>query len=90
MCRRVGHGQLAGGTIPYGFISRATAAFDAVFRKAQDATFKRLHGLQAAGSLKEFVLPYLGQQDAALPCPGQIWFPDRRCTAILLHLSHAA
>jgi len=67
ICCSAGHGQFTGETIPYGFVSRATAAFDAVFRKAQDATFKRLHTLRESGLLKGFVLSYLGQQDSALP-----------------------
>lgn len=69
VCCSAGHGQFGGEGIPYGFASRATAAFEAVFRKAQDATFKRLHEHKQAGRLKGFILPYLGQQDAALPTP---------------------
>lgn len=67
ICCSAGHGQFAGDSIPYGFVSRATAAFDSVFRKAQDASFKRLHSLRDAGLLKGFVLSYLGQQDSKLP-----------------------
>jgi len=41
--------------------------FLTTFRKAQDATRKRLHHLQASGMLRGFVLAYLGQNDRALP-----------------------
>jgi NTE family protein len=69
ICCNAGHGQMSGETIPFGFASRASAAFEAVFRKAQDASVNRLHLLAANGQLKGFVLSYLGQQDSALPCP---------------------
>ena len=72
ICCSAGHGQFTGEIIPYGFVSRANAAFNAVLRKTQDAAFKRLHELKEIGLLKGFVLSYLGQQDSALPKP----FPD--------------
>jgi len=67
ICCSAGYGQLAGDTIPYSLLSRTTAAFEAVFRKAQDATVKRLHLLRSSGHLQGFILPFLGQQDNALP-----------------------
>jgi NTE family protein len=67
ICCYAGHGQFSGQDIPFGFKSRAEAAFNSVFRKVQDATMNRLHLLEAGGELKGFVLAYLGQQDSALP-----------------------
>ena len=61
------NGQMSGEKIPFGFASRATASFESVFRKAQDASAHRLHHLATSGMLKGFVLSYLGQQDSALP-----------------------
>jgi NTE family protein len=58
---------MSGENVPFSFPSRAAAAFESVFRKAQDAAVNRLHFLAANGHLKGFVLSYLGQQDAALP-----------------------
>lgn len=62
-----GQGQFSGKKIPYGFYSRTAASFESVFRKVQDATVKRLHTYGRQGSIKGFILPYLGQQDSALP-----------------------
>jgi len=67
ICCNAGHGQMSGEKIPFGFASRATAAFESVFRKAQDAAVQRLHQLVAARQMKGFILSYLGQQDTALP-----------------------
>ena len=69
ICCSAGHGQFTGENIPYGFLSRVNAAFETVFRKNQDAAFKRLHSLRENGLLKGFILSYLGQQDSALPNP---------------------
>ncbi len=67
ICCSAGYGQFAGEQVPYSLLSRTTAAFEAVFRKAQDATMNRLHMLRSSGQLRGFILPYLGQQDNALP-----------------------
>jgi len=67
ICCSAGHGQFSGENIPFGLFSRTNAAFNAVFRKTQDAAFQRLHQLKDIGLLKGFVLSYLGQQDSALP-----------------------
>jgi len=32
-------------------------------------TFDLLHRLKGSGQIKGFLLPYLGQNDSALPCP---------------------
>ncbi len=75
-----GHGQEAGDRIPSGFVRRVQRAFGIVHRKAQDSTMHRLHELKANGSIKGFVMPYLGQIDERLP-----WKPSvlvRRADAI--------
>jgi len=53
--------------VPFGAVSRLSRSFTATFRKAQDATRARLHGLVEHGQLDGFVMPYLGQRDASLP-----------------------
>jgi NTE family protein len=67
ICCYAGHGQLAGEAIPFGLMSRMDASFQSIFRKVQDAGIQRLHMHKASGSIKGFILPYLGQQDQALP-----------------------
>jgi NTE family protein len=67
VCCCAGHGQFSGQKIPYGFVSRTEAAFQIIFRKVQDAALNRLHMHKQSGKIKGFVLPYLGQQDQALP-----------------------
>lgn len=67
ICCNAGYGQFSGGSIPFGFYTRTKAAYQSTFRKVQDAAFDRLHSCQRIGSLKGFILPYLGQQDASLP-----------------------
>jgi len=69
ICCYAGHGQFSGENIPFGFKSRTEASFESVFRKVQDAALQRLHMYKQAGSIKGFILPYLGQQDNALPFP---------------------
>jgi integrative and conjugative element protein (TIGR02256 family) len=53
--------------ITYGLAPRVNRAFNTTFRKLQDGARSRLHDLAAAGRLKGFIMPYLGQQDRALP-----------------------
>lgn len=67
ICCNAGYGQMSGNGIPFGFYSRATAAFEAIFRKVQDGSMHRLHMHKHSGKIKGFVLPYLGQQDRSLP-----------------------
>jgi NTE family protein len=67
VCCHAGYGQLSGEKVPFGLYSRLSAAFEANFRKVQDASLNRLHMLKYAGNIKSFVLPYLGQQDTSLP-----------------------
>ena len=67
ICCSAGQGQLSGESIPYGFYTRVSSAYRSTFRKVQDAAFDRLHTYQRDGRIKGFILPYLGQQDPALP-----------------------
>ena len=67
ICCSAGYGQFSGQNISFSLLSRTAAAFEAVFRKANDATMKRLHMLRSSGQLRGFILSYLGQQDRALP-----------------------
>lgn len=53
--------------LPYGWLPRVQRSFEASFRKLQDGARGRLHTLTQSGALAGFVLPYLGQQDRALP-----------------------
>ena len=67
ICCYAGHGQLSGETIPFSLLGRMDASFQSVFRKVQDAGIQRLHMHKRSGNIKGFILPYLGQQDQALP-----------------------
>ncbi len=67
ICCHAGYGQFSGNKIPFSFYSRIATSFESVFRKAQDAAVNRLHMHVQAGSIRGFILPYLGQQDHALP-----------------------
>lgn len=53
--------------ITYGWLARIQRSFEASFRKLQDGARGRLHALTEAGDLSGFAMPYLGQQDRALP-----------------------
>ena len=70
ICCDAGAGLFDDNSYPTYWPSRMCKSFLTVFRKAQDATRKRLHGLAAAGEISGFALCYLGQQDNALP-----WVP---------------
>jgi integrative and conjugative element protein (TIGR02256 family) len=61
-----GRGQLAE-KVPIHIGPRVNRAFEASFRKLQDASRAGLHEHEAHGELKGFVMPYLGQQDHRLP-----------------------
>jgi len=56
-------------TVPYGWLPRVQRSFESTYRKAQDSGRGRLHDAAASGRLRGFVMPYLGQQDRALPSP---------------------
>jgi NTE family protein len=62
-----GLGQESGDAIPMGFLSRVQRSFEIIHRRVQDSTMKRLHHLKSSGLIRGFAMPYLGQQDAALP-----------------------
>lgn len=48
------------------WMSRMAAAFESVFARSQNLAMTRLFDLKAAGKLKGFLLPYLGQNDSTL------------------------
>jgi predicted acylesterase/phospholipase RssA len=52
---------------PRSWLPRVQRSFEASFRKLQDGGRGRLHALTEAGRLTGFAMPYLGQQDRALP-----------------------
>jgi NTE family protein len=62
-----GHGQFADESVPARLLPRLSTAFAVTHRQVQDATMHRLHHLREAKIIKGFALPYLGQQDDALP-----------------------
>lgn len=62
-----GAGLLSEHNYPYYWASRMQRAFEAVYRKANDATRGRMHDYAASGRLRGFVLSYLGQDDRKLP-----------------------
>jgi NTE family protein len=66
-----GVGVSDGESIPYLWPSRMSAAFEATFRRVQNDTRRRLHLHASDGRIKGFIMPYLGQNDRALP-----WKPD--------------
>ena len=53
--------------VPFHVASRTARAFEASFRKLQDASRGQLHDDRAAGKLNGFVMPYVGQIDENLP-----------------------
>ncbi len=54
--------------IPWGIVSRMHRTFNVIHRRVQDSTMGELHRWKEAGQIKGFILPYLGQNDSALPC----------------------
>lgn len=62
-----GPGQFPVGGKTFWFTGRLMRSFDAIYRKAQDAAYRRLHEYASSGQLKGFALVYLGQNDASLP-----------------------
>ena len=53
--------------VPYGWLPRVQRSFESTFRKLQDGGRGRLYDLTAAGRLRGFAMPYLGQQDHSIP-----------------------
>ena len=60
ICCDAGQGLFDAEPIPYWWGPRLSRAFQNVFRRVQNGTQKRLHDLVADGSLRGFVLSYLG------------------------------
>ncbi len=61
-----GRGQL-GQKHPFHMVPRLNRAFEASFRKLQNASRSALHDHDRHAEIKGFVMPYLGQQDHRLP-----------------------
>lgn len=49
--------------------SRMIAVTESIHARAENLAVARLFDLKASGAVKEFLLPYLGQNDARLGCP---------------------
>ncbi|SOC31079.1 patatin-like phospholipase family protein [Thalassospira xiamenensis] len=64
-----GHGIPDGANLPYFWPGRMLATVDTIHRRTHSMTFELLHRLKDSGTIKGFLLPYLGQNDDALPCP---------------------
>ena len=64
-----GQGLPDGSVIPYFWGSRMTSTISTIHRRTQSMTFDLLHRLKEHGEIRGFILPYLGQNDSALPCP---------------------
>ncbi|UZD92123.1 patatin-like phospholipase family protein [Cognatishimia activa] len=64
-----GQGIPDGSSIPYFWPSRMIETINTIHRRTHSMTFDLLHRLQRNGEIKGFLLPYLGQNDSALPCP---------------------
>lgn len=64
-----GQGIPDGSNIPYFWPSRMMATVNTIHRRTHTMTFNLLHQLKEGGQIKGFLLPYLGQNDGALPCP---------------------
>jgi NTE family protein len=62
-----GAGQFPIGGVTFWLTSRLMRSFNAIYRKAQDATYQRLHSYVESGSLDGFAMIYLGQNDQGLP-----------------------
>jgi NTE family protein len=62
-----GAGQFPIGSKTFWFTARLMRSFEAIYRKGQDAAYRRLHEYTSSGQLKGFALIYLGQNDASLP-----------------------
>lgn len=68
ICCRAGYG-LRFETPGQFLLARIKSVFTCVHDRAQNAAMKRLFDLKAAGRLKGFLIPYLGQNDVCLQCP---------------------
>lgn len=68
ICCRAGYGLRFDPPSQF-LLDRMKSSFACVHDRAQNAAMKRLFDLQASGSLKGFLLPFLGQSDARLKFP---------------------
>lgn len=66
LCCSAGSGQFRRSPIPSTFYRRISQTFETVFKKGQDAAMNRLFMHQKKGSLKGFMLAYLGMKDEEL------------------------
>lgn len=64
-----GQGIPDGSNLPYYWPSRMIATVNTTHRRVHSMTFDLLHRLNESGQIKGIILPYLGQNDSALPCP---------------------
>lgn len=62
-----GQGMPAGASRPKFWMSRMLATILTIHRRTQTLTQNLLHRMAASGEIQGFVMPYLGQRDAALP-----------------------
>lgn len=68
-----GAGQLSGDAATGFWPFRMSQAFEAVYRKVQDATKGRLHSYVENGQLDAFVYSNLGQIDSRIPVRPSVW-----------------
>jgi len=64
-----GQGIPDGSSLPFFWPSRMIETINTIHRRTHSMTFDLLHRLKESGEIKGFLLPYLGQNDANLPCP---------------------
>ena len=68
ICCRAGYGLRHDPPSQF-LIARLKSAFTCIHDRAQNASMKRLFELRERGTLRNFVLPYLGQDDSRLKFP---------------------
>jgi NTE family protein len=66
LCCSAGSGQFRRSPVPSTFYRRISQTFETVFKKGQDAAMNRLFMHQKKGSMKGFMLAYLGMKDEEL------------------------
>jgi len=67
ICCDAGQGMPSGGELPFFWPSRMLSTISTIHRRTHALTYTLLHELEAAGKIKGFILPYLGQIDEKLP-----------------------
>lgn len=68
ICCRAGYGLRFDPPSQF-FVARLTSAFACIHDRAQNGAIKRLFDLKAAGRIKGFLMPFLGQDDSHLAIP---------------------